>query len=253
MSAIRSLPSTRPDSLPRSGDELRQLNAELAALSLTDFLRWSLGVFGDKAAAVTSFGASGVVILDHLLRIEPSVRVLTLDTQFLFEETYALWRRIEDRYSITIEVIRPPLSPAEQARDYGPNLWELEPNVCCDLRKVRPLAGALRGLEAWYTGIRRDQGPTRADTQLMGWDRRYSLFKLSPLAAWTRQDVWRYIRDHDVPYNSLHDVGYTSIGCTYCTRPPADAEDERSGRWAGKPKTECGLHWAQPTVGGCPS
>lgn len=240
-------------SLPKSGDELRQLNAQLETLSLSDFLRWSLEVFGEKVAAVTSFGASGVVILDHLLRIKPAARVITLDTQFLFDETYDLMRRIEDRYGATIEVVRPPLSPAEQERDYGANLWDVQPDLCCDLRKVRPLAGALQGLDAWYTGIRRDQGPSRADTPLVGWDQRYGLFKLSPVANWTRRDIWRYINANDVPYNNLHDVGYSSIGCTHCTRPPANIEDERSGRWAGKQKTECGLHWAQPIGGGQPT
>lgn len=237
-------------SLPKSGAELNQLNAELEALSLTEFLRWSLHTFGERVAHVTSFGASGVVILDHLLRIKPNARVLTLDTQFLFDETYDLWQSIERRYAIGIEVIRPKLSPQEQEREYGPNLWELEPDTCCDLRKVQPLAGALSGLDGWYTGIRRDQGGNRAETQLVAWDLRYNIFKLSPLAHWTRQQVWKYIRDNDVPYNRLHDAGYTSIGCTHCTRPPADASDERSGRWAGQQKTECGLHWAKPATGG---
>jgi phosphoadenosine phosphosulfate reductase len=105
-------------------------------------------------------------------------------------------------------------------------------------------------LDGWYTGIRRDQAGQRSDTQLVAWDLRYNLFKLSPLAGWTKQQVWKYIRDNDVPYNRLHDQGYTSIGCTHCTRPPVNVDDERSGRWTGKQKTECGLHWAQPLPGG---
>jgi phosphoadenosine phosphosulfate reductase len=237
-------------SLPRSGGELDQLNQGLEALSLTEFLRWSLDTFGDRVAHVTSFGPSGVVILDHLLRLKPNARVITLDTQFLFEETYDLWQSIERRYAIGIEVIRPELSPEEQAARYRPNLWEMEPDTCCDLRKVQPLAGALDGLQGWYTGVRRDQAGQRAATQLVAWDVRYNLFKLSPLANWTRQQVWKYIRDNDVPYNRLHDAGFTSIGCTHCTRLPASADDERSGRWTGKQKTECGLHWAKPLNGG---
>ena len=240
-------------SLPKGGVELDQLNAGLEALSLTEFLRWSVDTFGEKIAHVTSFGPSGVVILDHVLRLKPNIRVLTLDTQFLFEETYDLWQNIERRYAIGIEVVRPELSPEEQARQYGANLWELEPDTCCGVRKVQPLAKALGGLDGWYTGIRRDQAGPRAGTQLVAWDVRYNLFKLSPLANWTRQQVWRYIRDNDVPYNRLHDQGYTSIGCTHCTRPPANVEDERSGRWAGKQKTECGLHWAKPLPGGLPA
>jgi phosphoadenosine phosphosulfate reductase len=240
--------------LPKAGPELDAINQQLETLSLTDFLRWSVAVFGDRVAHVTSFGPSGVVILDHLLRLKPNARVLTLDTDFLFTETYELFDRIERRYAIGIEVVRPALSPAEQERQYGANLWELEPDICCDLRKVQPLGRALAGLDAWYTGIRRDQGGTRTEVPLVGWDLRYNVFKLSPLAGWTRAQVWQYIRDHDVPYNTLHDQGYTSIGCTHCTRPPANAGDERSGRWAGKQKTECGLHWAPPAAkGGCPA
>ena len=237
-------------SLPKSGTELDVLNSSLEGLSLTDFLRWSLDTFGEKIAHVTSFGPSGVVILDHLLRIKPNARVITLDTQFLFEETYDLWQNIERRYAIRIEVIRPKLSPAEQERQHGANLWELEPDACCSIRKVQPLAGALDGLDGWYTGIRRDQAGQRSSTQLVAWDLRYNLFKLSPLASWSKQQVWSYIRDNDVPYNRLHDQGYSSIGCTHCTRPPANVNDERSGRWMGKQKTECGLHWAQPAQGG---
>ena len=131
-------------SLPKGGVELDELNADLEALSLTEFLRWSLATFGEKIAHVTSFGPSGVVILDHLLRLKPNTRVITLDTQFLFEETYDLWQNIERRYAIGIEVIRPELSPEEQARQYGANLWELEPDNCCGIRKVQPLAKARR-------------------------------------------------------------------------------------------------------------
>jgi phosphoadenosine phosphosulfate reductase len=237
-------------SLPRGGAELDTLNSRLEELSLTEFLRWSLDAFGETIAHVTSFGPSGVVILDHLLRIKPNARVITLDTQFLFEDTYDLWQDIERRYAIGIEVVRPKLSPEEQERQYGANLWELEPDTCCAIRKVQPLAEALQGLDGWYTGIRRDQAGQRSDTQLVAWDLRYNLFKLSPLAGWTKQQVWKYIRDNDVPYNRLHDQGYTSIGCTHCTRPPVNVDDERSGRWTGKQKTECGLHWAQPLPGG---
>jgi phosphoadenosine phosphosulfate reductase len=238
--------------LPRGGAALAQLNAQLEQLPLDGFLRWGLETFGDRVAPVTSFGASGMVILDHLLRIEPGVRVITLDTQLLFGESYELWEAVEQRYGIRIEVVRPALTPEEQAQQYGPRLWETEPNVCCDLRKVQPMARVAATLDAWITGIRREQGPTRAQTPLLGWDARNGLFKLSPLAAWTREQVWEYIRAHGVPYNRLHDAGYASIGCTHCTQP-ADSGDERAGRWAGRAKTECGLHWVapEPHRGGC--
>jgi phosphoadenosine phosphosulfate reductase len=245
--------SYTPSLLPKSGDELHRLNRHLESLSLEEFLRWSLHTFGERIAHVTSFGPSGVVILDHLLRLKPDMRVMTIDTDFLFNETYELWDAIEQHYNIRIDVVRSPVSPEEQARQYGHHLWELEPDVCCDLRKVRPLARALAGLSAWYTGVRRDQSAGRAATPLLSWDTRYQLFKLSPLAGWTRGQVWEYIRCHDAPYNRLHDEGYTSIGCTHCTRPVGDAADERAGRWTGRQKTECGLHWAPKVHGGCPA
>jgi phosphoadenosine phosphosulfate reductase len=236
--------------LPREGAALDELNQELETLSLDGFLKWSLDTFGARVAHVTSFGPSGVVILDHLMRLKPAARVITLDTDFLFEETYDLWQSIRRRYGVHIAVVKSRLTPEAQAGAYGANLWETEPDRCCDLRKVKPMAEALAGLDAWYTGIRRDQSGTRAATPLVGWDSGYGLFKLSPLANWTRQRVWNYIQDNNVPYNRLHDQGYASIGCTHCTRLPADAADERSGRWAGREKTECGLHWAQPRRGG---
>ena len=240
-------------SLPKNGAALDEINSELESLSLNAFLRWSLAQFGEGIAHVTSFGPSGVVILDHLLRLKPQMRVITLDTQFLFAESYDLWDIVRRRYGIRVEVVRPELSPQEQAAQYGPNLWEVEPDLCCHVRKVRPMAKALHGLSAWYTGMRRDQSATRANAPLVAWDTRYELFKLNPLANWTRQRVWTYIHDHDVPYNRLHDEGYTSIGCTHCTRPASNADDERSGRWAGIQKTECGLHWAKPALGGLPA
>lgn len=240
-------------SLPRQGAALEALNQELETLSLDAFLRWSLDTFGARIAHVTSFGPTGVVILDHLMRLEPAARVITLDTDFLFEETYDLWQAIRRRYGVRIHVVKARLTPADQAVLYGPTLWENDPDRCCDLRKVQPMAEALAGLDAWYTGVRRDQAGTRAVTPLVGWDTRYGLYKLSPLANWSRQRVWNYIHDHDVPYNRLHDQGYTSIGCTHCTRLPANPDDERSGRWHGQAKTECGLHWAQPLPKGAPA
>jgi len=237
-------------SLPKNGAALDELNRELESLTLNGLLRWSLEQFGERIAHVTSFGPSGVVILDHVLRLQPDLRVITLDTQFLFDETYDLWGSVRRRYGIRLEVVRPDLSPEEQTRQYGPNLWEVDADLCCNVRKVKPLAKALAGLSAWYTGVRRDQSGTRAATPLLAWDARDELFKLNPLASWSRQRVWNYIHDHDVPYNRLHDEGFTSIGCTHCTRPAAGTDDERAGRWAGRQKTECGLHWATPMIGG---
>ena len=240
-------------SLAKNGPALDAINRELESLSLNGLLRWSLEQFGERIAHVTSFGPSGMVILDHVLRLRPELRVITLDTQFLFDETYDLWATVRRRYGIRIEIVRPELSPEEQARQYGPNLWEHEADRCCNVRKVKPMAKALAGLSAWYTGVRRDQSGTRAATPLLAWDTRYELFKLSPLANWGKDEVWSYIHAHDLPYNSLHDSGYSSIGCTHCTRPAAGTDDERAGRWAGLQKTECGLHWATPGIGAYPA
>ena len=242
------LPSMR---LLRSSVDYVALNRQLEPLSLTDFLRWGLVTFGERLVQVTSFGPTGVVILDHLAKLTPNAQITTIDTGFLFPETYAQWDAIERRYGLKIRVIQPEMTPQEQERLLGSALWELEPDVCCHERKVKPMAAAVDGQHAWITGVRRDQSGTRAQTPLVAWDSRYDLFKLSPLANWSKDDVWNYIRTHDLPYNQLHDSGYSSIGCLHCTRLPANAADERSGRWQGRVKTECGLHLPSRPVASC--
>jgi phosphoadenosine phosphosulfate reductase len=172
-----------------------------------------------------------------LLGVEPAARVFALDTHVLFPETYALWRQIEKRYGIEIEVYEGP-SLGRQAAVHGDALWETKPNLCCAIRKVEPLGRALANADCWITGIRRDQSPTRADAPKLGWDERHELWKTNPLADWSSDDVWAYIRERDLPVNELHSRGYSSIGCTHCTQPGAG----REGRWSGIEKTECGLH-----------
>ena len=168
---------------------------------------------------------------------EPDARVFTLDTHVLFPETYGVWREIEQRYGIAVEVFEGP-SLGRQAAIHGDALWETNPDLCCSIRKLGPLGHALSGLEGWITGVRRDQSPTRAETPKLGWDERHELWKASPLADWTDDDVWAYIRERDLPVNPLHERGYASIGCTHCTAPGTG----REGRWVGGAKTECGLH-----------
>jgi len=218
------------------------LNRHFETGSLDDLLRWSLTTFGDKMAQVTSFGPDGIVILDHLARLSPGVKVIAIDTNFLFPETYSLWEQVRQRYPIQLEVHQPSLTPKAQAQQYGPELWAVHPDQCCQLRKVTPLEGALQGLNAWITGLRRDQSPTRANLPLVSWDARYRLVKINPLAGWSRNQVWAYIWKHNLPYNALHDRGYPSIGCAPCTRPAVTPDDERSGRWSGQQKVECGIH-----------
>ncbi|HEU4387150.1 MAG TPA: phosphoadenylyl-sulfate reductase [Blastocatellia bacterium] len=222
----------------------------LEGASPEEVLEWAFGEYADRNIAIaTGFGAEGMALIDIAVRVEPNLNVFFVDTDFLFPETYALRERIEQRYGIQIRAYRTALSPDHQAAVYGPALWERDPDLCCQLRKLEPLKEALRGLDAWVTAIRRDQTPDRANARVVEWDARWELVKVNPLAAWTRQDVWNYVVKNDVPYNPLHDQGYPSIGCTHCTRAVGRDEEERAGRWSGRAKTECGLHGGvQPLV-----
>jgi len=198
--------------------------------------------FGTKVALACSFGAEDVVLVDMLVKINPEVPIFYLDTDKHFRETYETRDRLSARYGISFVQVKPELTLEEQAARYGERLWERDPNLCCNLRKVAPLAGFLREFDAWITGIRREQAPTRANARKVEWDAKFGVVKFNPLADWTFKDVWRYIHENNVPYNPLHDRGYPSIGCECCTRPVKPGEDFRAGRWAGFNKTECGLH-----------
>lgn len=224
--------------------DFADVNSHFADRPLDELLQWSLSTFGDKVVQVTSFGPTGMVILDHLARLSPGIRVITIDTNFLFEETYALMEQIERRYSITLDICQPTLTPQAQARIYRSTLWRKNPDLCCYLRKVVPLYRALSGVDAWITGLRRDQSPTRTNLSLVSWDVKYHNVKINPLAYWTRHQLWTYIRQHNIPYNVLHDRGYASIGCVHCTRPISEllSANERAGRWQGWHKIECGIH-----------
>jgi phosphoadenosine phosphosulfate reductase len=185
--------------------------------------------FHPRLYVACSFQKEASVILDMLVKIEPSARFFVLDTGVLFPETYETWRRIEERYGISIDVYR---------GEWVDGLWLRDPDACCGMRKVKPMEEALSGVDAWVTGLRRDQAPSRAGTPKLDWDPRHGKWKACPLADWSERDVWRYIHANDVPYHPLHDRGYESIGCTHCTAPGAG----RAGRWAGTDKIECGLH-----------
>lgn len=205
-------------------------------------LSWAFDRFHPRLAIASSLGAEDVVLLDMAQRARPGFRVFTLDTDFLFPETYALVEQLETLYGISVERSRPVLSPDAQVLEHGASLWSRDPNLCCEIRKVSPLTKTLAGLDAWVTGIRREQTPARANAGKLEWDARFGLVKLNPLAAWSHQQVWDYIRAHNLPYNPLHDLNYPSIGCTHCTRPVQPGEDPRAGRWSQFQKTECGLH-----------
>ncbi|MBP1967474.1 phosphoadenylyl-sulfate reductase [Paenibacillus aceris] len=189
-----------------------------------------------------SFGAEDVVLVDMLQKINPNVDIFYLDTNVHFPETYDTRDRLEQHYGTKFVQVLPKLTLEEQAEKFGDELWKTDANQCCNIRKVDPLTDILKNYDAWITGIRRDQAPTRANAKKVEYDVKFGLIKFNPLASWTSEDVWNYIRENDVIYNPLHDRSYPSIGCTHCTRPVAAGEDPRAGRWANIEKTECGLH-----------
>ena len=203
-------------------------------------LRWAGETFGDDFA-VTSSMADG--LLSHLAsRAVPGVNVVFLDTGYHFAETIGTRDWITSVLPVTLVNVRPEQTVAEQDAAYGEKLHERDPDLCCSLRKVQPLAKALAGYAAWGSGVRRDESPTRAGTKVVDWDAKRGMVKVNPLAAWTQDDVDAYVAEHQVPVNPLQEIGYASIGCAPCTRPVAPGEDPRAGRWAGKNKVECGLH-----------
>ncbi len=222
--------------------ELGALNERFRAAPPQALLAWAAEQFGPRAALTCSFGgAAGMVLLDMVARAGLPLAVIFLDTDLLFPATYALAEAAARHYGVTIELRRPALSLDEQERIHGPELYGRDPDRCCAIRKVAPLAEALAPYAAWVSGIRREQTAHRATTEPVQWSAKHGLLKLSPLAYWGEREVWGYISANSVPYNPLLDQGYPSLGCVPCTRP-AGGDDGRSGRWSGFAKTECGLH-----------
>jgi phosphoadenosine phosphosulfate reductase len=214
-----------------------QLPADVESLRAEEILAFVLEQFPGRATLACSFQKEETILLDMLFAGEPKARVFAIDTHHLFPETYEYWRSVEERYGTTIEVFAGP-SPSELAAAHGERLWERKPDLYLAIAKVAPLVRALGDLDAWITGIRRDQSPTRAQAPKLGWDEQHELWKASPLADWSDEMCWEYIRAHQLPYNALHDRGYDSIGDTHSTQPGVG----RSGRWAGTDKVECGIH-----------
>jgi phosphoadenosine phosphosulfate reductase len=222
--------------------QLRHLNRLFRDRSPQALLNWATTYFGQKIVLTCSFGgASGMVLLDMVARLGRATPVIFLDTGLLFPETYALAEAAARRYGVRIERRTAALTLEEQDRQEGARLYARDPDRCCGIRKVAPLAEVLRPYRAWISGIRRDQSASRAETALLQWNSRHQVLKLNPLALWTDRQVWAYINANDVPYNPLLDQGYPSLGCAPCTRPAATA-DPRAGRWAGFAKIECGIH-----------
>jgi phosphoadenosine phosphosulfate reductase len=228
---------------------IERLNTAFESAYPQDILRWAAETYGDNLVVVTSFQPTGIATLHMLSEIAPHTTVLTLDTGLLFPETYALMDRLEQQLKLRLIRVRPAQTVEQQAVTYGANLWERDPDQCCNLRKTVPLRQSLVGYQAWITGLRRDQSTGRQSTPIVSWDTKYDMVKLSPLVVWTEDMVWTYIHAHDLPYNPLHDQQYPSIGCFPCTQPVAPGADKRAGRWAQHHKTECGIHVSTPLQG----
>jgi len=203
-------------------------------------LRWAQGLFGDRLVVASSMGDE---VLVHLASVaSPGVDVLFLDTGYHFAETIGTRDAVAAVYDVNVRTLLPLVTVEQQAERHGADLWARDPDACCAIRKVEPLERGLSEYDAWVTGMRRVDAPTRTDIDVVGWDARRDMVKLNPIAAWTDADVEAYAQEHSVLMNPLRQLGYPSIGCAPCTRPVAEGEDPRSGRWAGKAKTECGLH-----------
>ena len=231
--------------------ELQSLNARFTTQPAGEILRWASERFGPRAAIGTSFQGAGLVMLHLAKQSGLSFPVFTLDTGLLFPETLELKRRLEDFFGLAIEGLAPDLTVEQQAHIHGPELWARQPDLCCTARKVLPLRDKLLDLDCWITGLRREQSDTRSGTGVVevyvaDEASGREVVKLNPMTAWSRDAVWQYIHDHRIPYNPLHDRGYRSIGCWPCTRPIAEGDDERAGRWTGFQKVECGIHTFMP-------
>lgn len=207
-------------------------------------LQWAYETYdNEKIIYASSFGAEAIVLIDLIQEIKPDAHIVFLDTELHFPETYEVIDKIEKRFpQLQIERKKPALTIEQQGAEYGSALWKRDPNLCCQIRKVIPMQEALSTKDAWISGLRRDQSPTRANTQFINKDEKFKNIKICPLIHWTWEEVWEHIRKRDLPYNKLHDRQYPSIGCIPCTNPVNGDGDSRAGRWSGFSKTECGLH-----------
>ena len=236
--------------------ELERYRTETAGLAAPDLLRWARSTFGQQGVTfASSLGAEDQVITHLLAEHAADIPVFTLDTGRLHQETYDLLHRTRVRYALDIAIYFPDARQVEEmVREGGPNLFydsQANRKRCCHVRKVAPLGRALAGRRAWICGLRRGQSGTRGEIQLVDWDDANGLYRIAPLADWSEEQVWRFIREHDVPYNELHDHGYPSIGCAPCTRAVNPGDDPRSGRWWWElpEHRECGLHTADRAAG----
>jgi phosphoadenosine phosphosulfate reductase len=207
--------------------------------SAEEIVRWAAGTFGDRFV-VTASMSDGV--LSHVAgRAVPGITVLFLDTGYHFAETIGTRDAVAATYPVNVQTVTHPLRVPEHEAEYG-RLYEIDPDLCCAIRKIWPLDRALRPYDAWASGVRRAELASRASTPVVGWDAKRRKVKVNPLATWTDEQTADYVAEHDILVNPLRQIGYTSIGCAPCTRPVAPGEDSRSGRWSGQAKVECGIH-----------
>ena len=230
-----------------TSEQATALNEQFSGRPTAEVLAWAWERFGTRAAIGTSFQGAGLVMM-HLAKVHGlGFPVFTLDTGLLFRETIELQQRLEDFFGYRIERLEPDLTVAQQAAAHGDELWNRDPDLCCTMRKVLPLQTKLGDLDCWMTGLRRQQSDSRS---AIGMVEVYTfdevtgreIVKLNPMADWSREAVWEYLKKHQIPYNALHDRGYRSIGCWPCTIPSTGGENERAGRWLGFQKVECGIH-----------
>jgi phosphoadenosine phosphosulfate reductase len=243
------MPTENPPQEPArlTARDVAGLDAQFSGMETEEILRWAWNRFGARAAIGTSFQGSGLVMMHLAKNAGLGFPVFTLDTGLLFPETMELHKQLEDFFGWKIESIVPDLTVEQQAESNGPELWKRDPDLCCTIRKVLPLQTKLEDLDCWLTGLRRNQSEARAD---IGVIELYALsgasgpdiVKLNPMANWSREAIWKYIRQHNIPNNPLYAQGYRSIGCMTCTRKTGEGEGERAGRWTGFKKVECGIH-----------
>ncbi len=241
-------PRPAPEPEPRAAQHewtphrLARIAESLEGAPLEQVLRWGLDTFGSAICLATSFGPQSIVLLHQISRLRPATTVFYLDTDLLFPETYALKDELARRFGLQFTRVTPELSVEQQSDLHGPKLWAREPDRCCHLRKVAPLRRFLADKKAWITGIRNGHSHSRAQLPIIEWDQNNQVVKLNPMIRWKSQEVWDYLRTHDLPSNPLHQLGFPSIGCQPCTRAVRPGEDPRAGRWPGFDKTECGIH-----------
>ncbi len=233
---------SRPEPTPELLEELAARSQELESATPAEIIAWAVQRFFPRLTMATAFGPEGCVILHLLSQVEPQVYVFNLDTGYQFAETLELRDRIAERYGIEVELRKPAHTVEEYEAKHGGPLYQTNPDKCCHDNKLVVLREAIEGMDAWMSGIRRDQSPHRAQAPIVGWDAKFGIVKVSPLANWTKKEVWGTITKENVPYNPLHDQGYPSIGCWPCTQVVQIGQDERAGRWNGTAKVDCGLH-----------